>query len=229
MQNMKRFAIYYAPPAGPLAEFAANWLGWDPATAEERPHPAISGLPLPVETLTATPRKYGFHGTIKPPFRLAHDATPGDLQAATAALAARLAPVSLPGLRLAKINGFLCLVPDGDTAPLCTLAAEGVRALDPLRAPLTIAEMNRRRPETLSHRQRDLLDQWGYPYVMEEFRFHLTLTGDLEPELADATATALAPHLEPLLPQPFTIADLCLFGEDAAGRFHLLHRYALSG
>jgi hypothetical protein len=41
--------------------------------------------------------------------------------------------------------------------------------------------------------------------------------------------TALAAHFAPVLPHPFRIEDLCLFGEDAAGRFHLLHRYALAG
>jgi hypothetical protein len=40
---------------------------------------------------------------------------------------------------------------------------------------------------------------------------------------------ALAAHFAPVLPQPFRIEDLCLFGEDAGGRFHLLLRYALTG
>ena len=89
------------------------------------------------------------------------------------------------------------------------------------------AEIARRRPDWLSTRQRDLLDRWGYPHVMEEFRFHLTLTDRLdEPEPVRA---ALADYFAPVLPRPFVIEDLCLFGEDQSGRFHLLHRYALSG
>ena len=97
----------------------------------------------------------------------------------------------------------------------------------PCARPLTEAEIARRRPETLTPRQRALLDRWGYPFVMEEFLFHLTLTDRL-PDPGPAMA-ALGAHFAPVLPRPFVIEDLCLFGEDDAGRFHLLHRYALTG
>ena len=40
---------------------------------------------------------------------------------------------------------------------------------------------------------------------------------------------ALQEHLSPVLPHPFVIEDLCLLGEEMDGRFHLLHRAALSG
>ena len=77
--------------------------------------------------------------------------------------------------------------------------------------------------------ERSLLARWGYPYVMEEFRFHLTLTNRLPPDrLADVTAAAQV-HVGPHLPRPFIVEDLCLFGEGLGGAFHLLHRYALSG
>ena len=74
-----------------------------------------------------------------------------------------------------------------------------------------------------------MLGRWGYPYVLEEFRFHLTLSGSLGPAEVDAVMGVLGPWLAPLLPRPFVIEDLCLFGEDAAGRFHLLSRHALTG
>ncbi|PKP62716.1 MAG: hypothetical protein CVT86_07070 [Alphaproteobacteria bacterium HGW-Alphaproteobacteria-8] len=144
-------------------------------------------------------------------------------------LAARLAPVSLPGLVLAQLGGFLALVPEGDASELGALAAEVVTALDGFRAAPDAAEIARRRPERLSAAQRALLARWGYPYVLGEFRFHLTLTGDLPEEQAAATKAALAPVLAPLLPRPCEIVDICLFGEAADGRFHLLRRYPLSG
>ena len=71
--------------------------------------------------------------------------------------------------------------------------------------------------------------RWGYPYVMDEFRFHLTLTGKLDPDEAARTMAALDPYLTPLLPRPFVLRDLCLFGEDETGRFQLIQRYALTG
>lgn len=224
MEQMKRYAIYYAPEPGPFADFTARWLGWDAAKGCPQPHPAVTALPRPVAEITATPRRYGFHGTIKPPFRLAPGQTAAGLDAACAALAATLRPVPQEGLRLSRLGGFLALTPVGDTTALSGLAATVVRDLDRFRAPPTQAEIARRNPDRLSPRQRALLDQWGYPHVMEEFRFHLTLTGDLGAE-ADAVAAALGPWLAPILPRPFVIRGLCLFGEAADGLFHLMHRY----
>lgn len=229
MEKMKRFAIYYAPEPGAFANRAAGWLGWDAASGAPVAHPHLPALPRPLTEITAEPRKYGFHGTIKAPFRLAAGATPAGLDQALAALAAETAPVTLPALALTRIGRFLALCPEGDTAPLLALAARVVQRMDSFRAPLTQAEIARRRPERLTPRQRDLLGQWGYPYVLEEFRFHLTLTGALDPwEIVPVESAALG-HFVPVLPVPFCIRDLCLFGEDEAGAFHLLHRYALTG
>ena len=221
MTEYTRYAIYYAPRPGDFATRANLWL------SDAAPH--LPGLPRPPADLTAAPRRYGFHGTIKAPFRLAEGVTEQHLRDDLATLAARLAPVRLPGLRLEQVKGFLALLPEGDATELLALGAEVVSRLDPLRAPLTEAEIARRRPDRLTARQRELLTRWGYPHVMEEFRFHLTLTDDLPPDVAEATAATLTPWFADVLPRPFDIADLCLFGEDAAGRFHLLHRYPLTG
>ncbi|MEI4485715.1 DUF1045 domain-containing protein [Frigidibacter sp. MR17.14] len=226
MNTFRRYAVYWAPPAGPLATFTASWLGWDAATGTERPHPALPGLPATVEDLTDAPRKYGFHGTLKPPFRLVDGAAPERLCAAVARLAAGLAPVRMEGLRLARLGKFLALVPVGDTAGLGCLAATLVKELDPWRAPLTTEDILRRHAAKLNPTQKALLDRWGYPYVMDEFRFHLTLTGALADEAgAEALAKVLEPVLAPILPTPFVVEDICIFGEAEDGRFHLLHRY----
>ncbi|ETX27745.1 DUF1045 domain-containing protein [Roseivivax isoporae] len=229
MTGFERYALYYAPEPGALADFGASWLGWDAGAGMSRPHPDLPALPVPVADLTATPRKYGFHGTLKPPFRLAPGSTPAALHADAAALCATLAPVTLGALRLARIGRFLALVPEGGEEGLAALAAALVRGLDAHRAPPTEAESARRRAARLSPRQEALLARWGYPYVMEEFRFHLTLTGPLDPATRDATEAALGPVLAPLLPRPFRIGSACLFGEAPDGRFHLVHRYALTG
>ncbi len=226
---MRRYALYYAPPEGALADFTARWLGWDAAAGCARAHPELAGLALPVAELTAAPRKYGFHGTLKAPFRLADGMGEPSLRSACAWVARRLSPVSLPGLRLARLGGFLALVPEGDAAPLAALAAEVVTALDAFRAPPDAAEIARRNPEKLTEAQRELMARWGYPYVLGEFRFHLTLTGNLPPETAAQVQAALEPQLAPLLPRPFEITDICLFGEAEDGNFRLLQRYPLGG
>ncbi len=223
---MKRYAVYYAPPAGAFAERAAAWLGRDAETDAALPQPDLG---LDAAALTAEARRYGFHGTLKAPFRLAEGESLETLRAALADLARDLAPVRTPGLRMAELEGFLVLEPEGDPAALRALAAEVVTRLDRLRAPLDASEIARRRPELLSPRQRALLELWGYPHVLEEFRFHLTLTGRLEPDLAARARGILSAHFAPVLPRPFEIGELCLFGEPAEGGFRLLHRQALSG
>jgi len=219
--DMKRYAIYYAPEAGAFADAAAFWLGWDPVAGRAVPQPDLPGI----YEQTADPRKYGFHGTIKPPFRLAEGVDFAQLCDEAERLAHGLAPVVMDGLQLIVLEGFAALVPRGNVTALTALAADVVARLDHLRAPLTEAEITRRRPERLTARQRALLDEYGYPYVMEEFRFHLTLTGrDPGPGLITAAQARFAPHL----PQPFVLQELCLFGEALDGSFHLLHRYPLA-
>jgi len=222
-----RYAIYYTPDPGPLASFGAQWLGWDIDTGTPCDHPDLPGLPMPVEEITRTPRKYGFHGTIKPPFRLAEGRDADALEAAAKAACADRPPVRLDGLELARIGRFLALTPQGDTAALADLAAAMVRELDPFRAPAPEAELARRRARGLTERQDRLLRDWGYPYVMEEFRFHLTLTGSLPGDAAERTATALAPALEPILGTPVTISSLTLVGERPDSRFETLTRLHL--
>lgn len=225
---MKRYAVYFIPPAGAFARAAAAWLGYDVQTARDVTQPMIAGLPRPLAEVTADPRKYGFHGTIKAPFRLAEGVTPADLVAAVSGLAINLAPVGMAGLQLVNLDGFLAFVPEGDTTILNDLAAQVVRGLDPLRAGLTDAEIARRRPYLLTPRQRDLLDLYGYPFVLDEFRFHLTLSGPLPAQEYAIIAGAAATHFANVVPQPFVLADICLMGEDAAGRFHVLSRYPLT-
>ena len=226
---MKRYAVYYAPRPGPFARAAAHWLGRDPASGQSCAQPSLTGLPRPLAELTEAPRRYGFHGTLKPPFRLAEGTDAEGLRAALDTLAAGLAPISMDGLALRNLGGFLALMPEGDLSALNALAAAVVERLEPFRAPLNPAEIARRRPERLSARQRALLERFGYPYVMEEFHFHLTLSDALGAEEAAMLAPLAEAHFGPVLPRPFPVQDLCLFGEDEAGGFHLLHRAALAG
>lgn len=226
MDQMKRYAVYYAPREGAFAFRANEWLGREPGNDRDLPQPVLPGIGDPRE-ITSEPRRYGFHGTIRAPFRPAEGVDEAMIRDTVADLAGRLAPVTCDGLRLEVLDGFIALTPTGCEAALLALGAAVVEGTNDLRAPLTEAEIARRRPDRLSPRQRELLDHWGYPHVMEEFRFHLTLTDRLEsPEPVRA---ALEAYFAPVLPRPFAIEDLCLFGEDAAGRFHLLHRYALTG
>jgi hypothetical protein len=235
MEKMHRYAVYYAPRSGAFADHAACWLGCNGLTGADMPPPEVlgppdvPGLPESSASLTKDPRRYGFHGTIRAPFRPAEGISVQEIGAQVASLAAGLQPVMCDGLQIENLHGFVALTPGGGHAALQDLAASVVKATNPLRAPLSESEIARRHPERLTPRQRDLLRDWGYPFVMEEFRFHLTLTDRLPQDQLPTVIAALWAYFDPVLPRPFLIEDLCLFGEDAKGRFHMLHRYALTG
>ncbi len=217
---MKRYAVYYAPRAGSFATRASQWV---------EGKVELPGLVRPAAEITVDPRRYGFHGTLRAPFRLAEGVSEAAIHERVAQLAAQLAPVECDGLELVNLQGFLALVPLGCEAALLELGAVVVAGTDGFRAPLNEAEIARRRPDQLSTRQRALLDIWGYPFVMEEFRFHLTLTDRLPEGEAAVVAPLLQDYFAAEVPTPFVIEDLCLFGEDQGGSFRLLHRYALTG
>lgn len=229
MPPFRRLAIYAAPPAGPLADAAAAWLGWNPETGRMVAPPDLPALPRPLDEITARPRRYGFHATLKPPFRLSPDSSLSALDAQTRDLAARLAPVTLAGLSLTRMGGFLALTPEGDTGAIDHLAGEVVRALDSHRAPPTPEEIARHGASVRTQEQAENLARWGYPRVMGAFRFHFTLTGRLARAEVQAVSDALGAHLLGHVPRPFPVAALGLFGEDDAGRFHLVSRHPLLG
>lgn len=232
MDGFARYAVYYAPPPGSaLWRFGCAWLGWDAEAGRPAEMPDPPGLPAPREVLTRTPRRYGFHATLKPPFRLAPGRDPADLHAAVAALAAGFAPFDAPPLRFAALGGrFAALVPSAPSAPLAALAAACVTELDGFRAPPDADELARRRATALTPAQAALLDRWGYPYVLDQFRFHLTLSGPLESTALHALQTALGPVLDPLTAGPMPVRDLALFGDPGQGLpFRLLARLPLGG
>ena len=209
---------------GSLADFGAAWLGWDLVHGHEKRQQDVPGL----RDITMTPRKYGFHGTLKPPFRLKGTLTIKDLEAATSDLSASLAPAICDSLELTTLGRFLALTPLGGTQDVRRVAQACVRELDAFRAPADAPELARRRAVGLSARQDALLVQWGYPYVMEEFRFHLTLSGRLPEAKVPAWADQVQRHL-PDLPTPFVLDQIALCGERMDGRFEMLHRYTLAG
>jgi putative phosphonate metabolism protein len=179
-----RFAIYFVPPAGSaLYRFGAAVLGYDGYTGETTERLRDGGLTQAEwAALTAEPRRYGFHATLKAPFHLRPELDPEDLLAGVRALAASMstAPALEPVVGL--IGGFVGIVPAVQSAALDTLAADCVTAFERFRLPLTAAERDRRMAAGLSSRQVANLERFGYPYVFEEFRFHMSLTGRIGPE-----------------------------------------------
>jgi putative phosphonate metabolism protein len=174
-----RYAIYVVPRAETaLYRFGASTLGYDCYTGGDVALPAGSEA-FAWPEVVREPRVYGFHATLKAPFRLAEGVSEADLVQAFLGHAADIAPVIAGDLVLREIGAFIALVPKTQRAALNRLGETCVQAFDRFRAPMTEAERARRVASNLSARQIEHLERWGYPYVFEEFRFHMTLTGPL--------------------------------------------------
>lgn len=220
-----RYAIYYTPNDA-FASAGAAWLGWDVGMGQEVAHPEVAGLDM--TALTERPRKYGFHGTVKAPFALAAGRDVEGLRAAVRQLCSDLSAVQLDGLEVATLGRFLALVPLGDQAHLRDMAAQVVRKLDPFRGTPSDAELARRRKANLSTAQEANLTQWGYPHVMDQFRFHMTLTGPVSRGDMVHVQSQVTDHFNPFLPAPFIINALSLAGEGPDGHFVEIERFNLT-
>lgn len=207
-------------PGTPLHQRGSTWLGRDAHTGEGLAQPEVDGL----VRLTADPRRYGFHGTLKAPFALREGVGPEPLMRACAALAAGTVGFRVR-LKVGQLDGFLALVLDGDPTPLHDLAALCVRDLDGFRKSPTDGELARRRKAALTARQDANLLRWGYPYVLDDFRFHMTLTERLEPGDTARHASAARAHFAAELDAPVMIDGITLFHEPEPGAPFLALRH----
>jgi putative phosphonate metabolism protein len=215
----ERFAIYYAPSAtSNLWERAATWLGRDAADGDLFDGP-VAGIDRDrLLNLTQSANRYGFHATIKAPMALAQDSSEADLRAALADFAGKHQPFSLGRLKLASLQGFLALMVENEHEQLQDFASHVVEDFEPFRAPMTVKDRAARAGKGLSERQIELLDAYGYPYVFEEFRFHMTLTDRLAEADAMEIAQAATTWFGPVLEDEVIFDRLSLFHEPDAGK-----------
>ncbi|HZH28278.1 MAG TPA: DUF1045 domain-containing protein [Azospirillaceae bacterium] len=231
MGEDRRIAVYYAPaPGSALHVFGSRWLGRDAATGVTLPQPVVPGVePDRLARLTAAPRGYGFHATLKPPFRLAAGRTEAELRTALASFAASRRPFRVR-LGLRSLGGFLALMLAEPSSEMQQLADACVMDLDAFRGPPSEAERAKRMRVGLTARQVELLDRWGYPYVLDQFRFHMTLSE----RLSKADAALLMRALESLAAEvcagPVTVDAVTLFEQPSASApFTITGRFPFGG
>jgi putative phosphonate metabolism protein len=231
MATFPRYAIYYAPAVGtPLDRFGAQLLGYNAWTGADLPF--ADGIVETVadwQELTQDARKYGFHATLKAPFGLADNGNEDGLRTACAAFAAT--PRTLPLIRpvVAEISGFIALVPGDPSHELQQLAADCVRAFEAFRASTTAEDRARRKPERMTPRQVEYLDRFGYPFVMDEFRFHMTLTCRLDDHRRASILGLLRHRFNALALERLAIDRIALFRQDdASSRFHIVESWPLT-
>jgi hypothetical protein len=225
-----RFAIYAAPgvrsadTAGALLrQRAEQWLGRGVSADPVTPGVPVGWTRAGIDAITVDARRYGFHATLKAPFRLAEGRTPEELDAAMARFAADSAAAVIPQLTLARLGGFFALVPGAQAPGLHALADEVVRAFDDFRAPPTEEELVRRNQASLTPRQRQLLGTWGYPYVLDELLVHLTLTDRIPQEQRPRVERTLNGWFAELLGVDVPVDALAVFTEAEPGAPFELH------
>jgi 2'-5' RNA ligase len=232
MTEAARYALYLAPPPeSALWRFGSEVIGRDAATGAEFSSFALDGFDAEAwRGMTVEPRRYGFHATIKAPFRLNETASEAALSEAAAELAAAQQAFDAGALRVSALpvgaaKAFVALTPAAPCAELSRLEGLVVRKLDRFRAPLTPAERARRNPDQLSARQREMLDSWGYPYALDEFRPHFTLSDALAN--SQPVADALAREFAARVASPRLRVDaLALFAQSrSGGDFTILRRF----
>ncbi len=225
-----RYAIYFVPdPDGEFAEFGARWLGYDVETGTTFAAPVIRDLEAGAwANLVAEPARYGLHATLKAPFRLAEGREEAELVETLRAFARSVTPVRIPVLSLRNLRGFFAMMPAIRNEQVENLSARAVRAFDDFRAPLTEAEIARRRAAGLSERQEANLERWGYPYVFDEASFHITLTGRATEIGADGLEDILIAFFEPMIGRALVVDRIALAVEREPGaRFEVLAAVAL--
>jgi hypothetical protein len=225
-----RLAIYAAPGTGSadaagalLRDTAERWLGRSVSGDPVAPGVPAGWTRESIDVITTDARRYGFHGTLKAPFYLAEGRTIDELDGALARFAAGHAGAVIPRLSLVRMGGFFALVPGAEAPGLHALADEVVKDFDGFRAPATDPELARRNRGPLTPRQRELLEAWGYPYVLDEFRFHLTLTERIPPDRQPEVERVLTDWFAGSLGAAVPVDALALFTEAEPGAPFMLH------
>lgn len=216
-----RYAIYYAPPPNTgLWQAASRWIGRDAQNGQILQQPRCQGIEADRQwELTRPPRRYGLHATLKPPFRLASGKSEERLKAMLRDFAARQVPFPLPRLALGMMDDFFCLKPTLSSPSIMALASACVKEFDTFRAPLTPSELARRKAAILSEQEKENLAAWGYPYLFNQFRFHVTLTTRItNPIEKEAIHSVLTEIITPVLTEPLMVDSICLFLEPAPGQ-----------
>ncbi|WP_106795513.1 DUF1045 domain-containing protein [Rhizobium sp. H4] len=223
-----RYAICFTPPASdPLSLVAANWLGRNVYSGDMLEPPAVRGLGIhEIAFHTAVPRRYGFHGVLKAPFHLSADMSESQLLRDLMRFAGTFAPFQISRLEIARLGSFYSLMPSAPCQQIQYLASAIVQEFDRYRAPLSEADIERSDPDGLSAAQFANLHRWGNPYVMDEFRFHMPVTGSINAIDMPRIEAALRTIFEPALKEPVMVSNVALMIEEGTGgpfRVHSLH------
>lgn len=204
----------------------SSWLGWDTISGQPASQPETDSA-VNIQKITEAPRKYGLHATIKAPFRLANNVTVLELEQQLKILCGAIKPVEF-NLKLSELSGFFALTPTVKNTELRKLHTKVVRELDYFRAQPTKEEIIKRRENQLTSEQDQNLIKWGYPYIFENFYFHITLTGKIPEDFRNKVKGKIENFFQPVLQQKINLSELALVGEAKDGNFYVIRQMPLA-
>ncbi len=225
-----RYAICYTPqPGTALAAFGRSWFGRanDGVTLQAFSDAGLSGTSF--AKLAVAPGRYtGLHAQFRTPFAPRDGIGLDAVKTRLINFAARRKPIDTGPLTLSRSGRSLVLRPVEATPALDWLAAQCVASFEDFAAPPSDTEREEFAGPQLSDYQRLLLESFGDPYVLSEYRFSITLTGPLDAAHLERVAQALWPVLEEICASGVTVDGLSLCG-DTGGRtpMRLIGRYHL--
>ncbi|MEL7043133.1 MAG: DUF1045 domain-containing protein [Pseudomonadota bacterium] len=229
MKTSPRYAIYFAPSAETLLwKSGSEWLGRDAysgSPVERREFPGTRDEDI--DRLTSSASHYGFHATMKAPFVLKEGFTEDQLLKYLESFSLEQSSFEAK-LSVRPLGQFLALRLLSGMEQMRKLHEDCVRKFDKFRAPLTMEDIERRRKANLSPDQDARMLEWGYPYIFDDFRWHMTLSNRI---LSDSTRDKMLEHVQAffkdVIAKPILIDGVAVYRQvDLNAPFNIIGRAA---
>jgi len=237
MTNYKRVAIYFLPKKNSsLENFGKNLLGRDInkkkkiSLTRRQKYFINRGFTYfdELKDYCEQPAKYGFHATLKAPFRLKRNVKTKNFYDVISHIAAQHSRFKIKGLKIAYSKKFTFITSRKPNKLLINLENDLVKHLDTFRAELNKTEIKKRIPDSLTFKQNKYLKEWGYPFVFDQFKFHMTLMNQNNNKLSNKQKLELEKLIYKISNNVIEFNEISLLGENKNGHFEEIKRFKLN-
>ena len=237
MTNYKRVAIYFLPKKNSsLENFGKNLLGRDInkkkkiSLTRRQKYFINRGFTFfdELKDYCEQPAKYGFHATLKAPFRLKRNVKTKNFYDVISHIAAQHSRFKIKGLKIVYSKKFTFITSRKPNKLLINLENDLVKHLDTFRAELNKTEIKKRIPDSLTFKQNKYLKEWGYPFVFDQFKFHMTLMNQNNNKLSNKQKLELEKLIYKISNNVIEFNEISLLGENKNGHFEEIKRFKLN-
>ena len=237
MTNYKRVAIYFLPKKNSsLENFGKNLLGRDInkkkkiSLTRRQKYFINRGFTYfdELKDYFEQPAKYGFHATLKAPFRLKRNVKTKNFYDVISHIAAQHSRFKIKGLKIVYSKKFTFITSRKPNKLLRNLENDLVKHLDTFRAELNKTEIKKRIPDSLTFKQNKYLKEWGYPFVFDQFKFHMTLMNQNNNKLSNKQKLELEKLIYKISNNVIEFNEISLLGENKNGHFEEIKRFKLN-